>query len=93
VAVIALVYASRGRHSESAEFVGAQACASCHSTQASAWKTSQHAQAMQLANDSTVLGKFDSTRFTSEDVSALFFRRGDKYFVETGGEDGIVHEY
>jgi predicted CXXCH cytochrome family protein len=48
---------------------------------------------MQPANDSSVLGKFDSTRFTNEDASALFFRRGDKYFVETGGEDGVVHEY
>lgn len=76
-----------------AEFVGANACASCHSAEAASWKSSQHAMAMQNAKPGTVLGRFDSTRFTTDDITSTFFRRGDRYFVNTDGEDGSLHDY
>lgn len=93
VVILVLVYTGQTHRSGPAEFVGAKACESCHASEASAWKSSQHARSMQVASDRTVLGRFDSTRFVSGDLSALFFRRGEGYFVETQGQDGAAHEY
>ena len=73
-----------------AEFVGAKACASCHAAEDAAWKSSQHAVAMQDAKPGAVLGRFDATRFTNGAVTSTFFRRGDRYFVNTDGEDGAL---
>jgi len=49
--------------------------------------------AMQTAGPSTVLGRFDSTRFFDAGVASTFVRRGDKYFVNTVGADGKPHDY
>ncbi len=76
-----------------AEFVGATACASCHNAEATSWKSSQHAVAMQEARPGVVLGRFDGTRVTSGTVTSTFFRRADRYFVNTDGEDGALHDY
>jgi predicted CXXCH cytochrome family protein len=58
-----------------------------------AWRSSQHAMAMENARPSTVLGRFDSTRFSDGGVASIFFRRGEKYFVNTVGADGQPHDY
>jgi predicted CXXCH cytochrome family protein len=76
-----------------ADFIGASECASCHAAEAAAWKSSQHAVSMQNARKGTVLGRFDSTRFANGSVTWTFFRRGDRYFVNTDGEDGALHDY
>lgn len=39
------------------EFVGSEACAGCHASEASAWRESQHARAMQLPDSQSVLAK------------------------------------
>ena len=39
-------------------YIGAERCAGCHTQEAEAWRQSHHAQAMQEANASTVLGNF-----------------------------------
>src|SRR6516164_182123 len=46
------------RADQPAAFVGAQACAGCHTAQFDAWKGSHHALAMQTATTATVLGEF-----------------------------------
>jgi len=76
-----------------AEFVGVTACASCHAVEATSWKSSQHAVAMQEPTTRTVLGRFDGTRFTNGAVTSTFFRRGNLFFVNTDGEDGALHDY
>src|SRR5512141_1760430 len=76
-----------------ASFVGANACASCHETEAEAWKLSQHAVSMQLAREGAVLGRFDSTQFTNDSITTTFFHRGERYYVNTQGEDGALHDY
>src|SRR5207237_782339 len=58
-----------------------------------AWKASQHAAAMQVALPATVLGRFDSARFTSAGVTSTFTRRGDRYVVNTEGADGKNHDF
>ena len=41
-----------------ATFVGSQTCQNCHEAEFREWSGSQHEQAMQVANASTVLGNF-----------------------------------
>ncbi|MEE8078938.1 MAG: hypothetical protein V3T18_08075, partial [Pseudomonadales bacterium] len=41
-----------------ADYVGSEACASCHAAQFTAWRNSHHDLALQPASDSSVLGAF-----------------------------------
>ena len=41
-------------------YVGDVACITCHETEYNLWKGSHHELAMQIANDSTVLGDFNN---------------------------------
>lgn len=75
------------------EFVGSDECASCHAPQFASWQRSQHAVAMQEARPGAVLGRFDSTRVTTDSVTSLFFRRGERFFVNTEGNDGRPREF
>jgi len=59
----------------SARFVGAKACADCHSAENTSWQDSQHAHAMQHAADATVLGDFNNVSFTYNNIVSSFFRR------------------
>jgi tetratricopeptide (TPR) repeat protein len=74
-------------------FVGSTTCAGCHAPQFAAWQQSQHAVAMQEARSETVLGRFDSTLVTTDSVTSLFFRRGDRFFVHTEGNDGRSRDF
>src|SRR3954470_12020818 len=76
-----------------ASFVGAEACAGCHAAEAQAWHGSQHDQAMQEATPATVLGDFTDASFVKDGVTSRFYRRGDRFYVETDGPDGALHEY
>ncbi|PPE78815.1 hypothetical protein C3941_16620 [Kaistia algarum] len=76
-----------------ASFVGGETCASCHSTEAAAWKGSHHALAMQHARAKTVLGNFADQTFTKDGVTTRFFKRGENFFVSTDGPDGAPHDY
>jgi len=76
-----------------AAFVGAQACAGCHSVQFDAWKGSHHALAMQPATTAMVLGDFADAKLEHFGVTTTFFRDGDKFMVRTDGPDGALHDY
>ena len=81
------------RHSETvvpATFVGSEACADCHRAEADLWNTSQHKHAMQHATAKSVLGNFDNASFDYYGVHSHFFKREEKFFVETDGPDGIL---
>src|SRR5262245_39579367 len=69
-------------------FVGSEACAGCHRSQAELWRSSQHKQAMDDATDKSVLGDFNDTSFDHRGVRSRFFRQDGKYLVETDGPDG-----
>ena len=75
------------------EFVGAETCAGCHSTEAKDWRGSQHAKAMQHATDETVLGDFNDARFEYYGVRSTFFRRDNRYYVTTDGPDGKLADF
>jgi Flp pilus assembly protein TadD len=76
-----------------ADFVGADACAGCHSGEFAAWQNSQHAKAMQHASVDTVLGDFNDARFTYDGIVSNFFRRDGKFFVNTDGADGKLADF
>jgi tetratricopeptide (TPR) repeat protein len=76
-----------------ATHVGAHVCAACHVKEFEAWQGSHHALAMQHANAQTVLGNFDHAQFTEAGLTSTFFTREGKFFVNTDGPDGTLHDY
>ena len=77
----------------SARFVGRSTCADCHQPQHKLWLGSDHDRAMELASDESVLGDFNDTSFTYHGVTTRFFRKGDKFMVNTEGPDGQLRDY
>ncbi|MGZ2409248.1 multiheme c-type cytochrome, partial [Rhizobium ruizarguesonis] len=74
-------------------FVDERMCASCHADQAAAFSKSHHAKAMALADDETVRGDFNNTRFDHDGVVTTFTRREGRFFVDTEGADGGQAEF
>jgi tetratricopeptide (TPR) repeat protein len=71
-----------------ATFVGSETCAGCHRAEAELWRTSQHKHAMDHATEKTVLGDFSDATFDYYGVRSRFFRKGDKFLVETDNPNG-----
>jgi predicted CXXCH cytochrome family protein len=76
-----------------AAFVGRAACARCHEAEDRAWRGSQHDLAMQVADDSTVLGDFHDASYRYGDVTTRFYRRDGRFLVRTDGPDGALAEF
>lgn len=76
-----------------AEYVGRGACAGCHSKESDAWRGSDHDLAMQAADDKSVLGDFADAKFQYAGTTSTFFRRDGKFYVNTDGADGKLHDY
>ena len=74
-------------------YAGGQSCAQCHENQHRLWTGSHHDRAMELPTPNTVLGDFNDAAFTRFGVTTRFFRRDDKYFVNTEGPDGEFRNY
>ncbi len=75
------------------DHIGSQACAQCHRTEFDLWQNSHHEQAMQPANNGTVLGDFNNASFNYNGVGSRFFRDGDRFMVETDGPKGTPKVY
>ena len=71
-----------------ATHVGAAVCGECHADEYQRWRASQHAIAMQVADEQTVLGDFSGVKFRNRGVTSEFFRRDGKFMVRTDGPDG-----
>jgi predicted CXXCH cytochrome family protein len=80
-------------HLATARFIGSNACAGCHAGETAAWRSSQHARAMQHATEQTVLGDFADVRFRYAGVESRFFRRDGRWFVRTDGADGQLADF
>ncbi len=76
-----------------AQYVGRDSCAQCHTTQVDQWHGSDHDRAMERASEASVVGDFNDASFTRFGVTTTFFRRNEKYFVNTEGPDGQLHDY
>ncbi|SFS74584.1 Tfp pilus assembly protein PilF [Zhouia amylolytica] len=76
-----------------AEFVGDQACISCHQKEYDSWKGSHHDQAMKVADSVSVLGNFNNIAFEYNGGKANFFKKGSDYYVQITGPDNLIHDY
>ena len=76
-----------------ATYVGDQLCASCHQGQSALWNSSHHDLAMQPANALTMLGDFDDASFDYFGTVSKFYKKGDRFFVQTDGSDGELTDY
>jgi len=74
-------------------FVGVNVCGSCHKEQFKLWQGSHHDLAMQHANEKSVLGDFNDAVFTYNGIKSRFYKKGNKFFVHTDGEDGKLNDY
>jgi predicted CXXCH cytochrome family protein len=76
-----------------ATYVGREVCAECHQREHDLWTDSHHDLAMQVANETTVLGNFNNATITHFGVTSTFYSRGGKFFVRTDGPHGTLEEY
>jgi Flp pilus assembly protein TadD len=83
----------RDRAVHPASYAGRAACAACHERETKLWTGSHHDLAMQAASDATVLGDFGGAKYDYHGVVSTFSKRDGRFFVETDGADGALHEY
>ena len=54
---------------------------------------SHHFHAMELPNELTVRADFNNSSFENFGVTTKFFRKDDKYFVETENQAGVMETF
>jgi len=74
-------------------FVGKEKCRDCHRNEYEKWQNSDHDRAMEIADTSTVLGDFNNSEFIHNGVTTRFFKKGDRFFVNTIGQDGVYKNF
>ena len=74
-------------------YLGDQACQSCHQKEYEDWNGSHHQLAMQTANELNVLGDFNNVSFSSNGVISQFFKKDGKHYVNTEGEEGNLQDF
>ncbi len=87
------IFFHSANNNSKAHYVGKEKCISCHHKEYEDWVGSDHDLAMNVANDSTVLGNFNNQTFTSGKIKAKFYKKDGKFFVYTTGKDGKMHEF
>ena len=76
-----------------ASFLGRDQCIDCHTEAYESWLGSHHDDAMDLANQHTVLGDFNDAEFEHKGMTSRFYRKDDKYIVHTEGPGGEMAEF
>jgi len=74
-------------------FVGSTECRDCHNSEFDSWEGSHHDLAMNVANDTTVLGDFNDARFTLHGITSRFYTEDGRYFVHTNGPGGEMGDF
>jgi len=75
------------------DYIGEQQCQSCHQAESQQWQGSHHQQAMQIADDSSVLGDFSGVSFSKEGVTTRFFKDQGRFMVNTDGANGEMQDF
>ena len=76
-----------------AGFVGREKCIDCHEGAYELWVGSDHDNAMDIANEQTVLGDFNDAELEHDGITSRFYRKDDGYFVFTEGAGGEMAEF
>lgn len=79
--------------SNSVAYTGDESCKKCHKTEFQEWKKSDHYMSMLPPNDSTVKGDFNNVTFEADGVRSRFFKKGNKFFINTEGSDGKNYDF
>ncbi len=74
-------------------YVGDESCTACHQEAFEDWEGSHHDKAMQLVDDTTVLGDFNDVKVSLDGVSYFFYKKEAGFFVKTIELDGSENEY
>jgi len=74
-------------------FVGSKKCVDCHKKEYDEWRNSHHDLAMDVANETTVLGDFDDAVFEYFGVTSRFYRKDNRFFVYTQGPGGEMGDF
>ena len=74
-------------------FVGSTGCRDCHNREYDNWEGSHHDLAMDVANETTVLGDFNDAEFTLHGITSHFYKKNDRFFVYTNGPGGEMGEF
>src|ERR1700757_1130250 len=67
------IASSQAGEQPGAAFVGGRICSGCHRAEAALWQGSHHDQAMQEANERTVLGDFNNATLAHFGVTSRFY--------------------
>jgi len=76
-----------------AAFSGSRKCMDCHKAEYDKWQNSHHERAMEVANDTTVLGDFNNAVVEFHGVTSRFYRKDNKFYALTQGPDGKMGEF
>jgi Zn-finger protein len=88
------------------EYVGSSECKNCHWREHDAWKQTVHSQTMQLADEFSVMGDFETNNRLivtnsaetkkipqGQELTNTMLKKGGKYIVNTIGPDWEFHDY
>jgi len=78
---------------QAVHFINNSLCIECHTAQTQRWLGSDHEKSMQVANEQTVLGDFNNVLFTDAGVNSRFFKKENKYFINTLGAEGVYADF
>lgn len=76
-----------------ARYVGGAACIDCHQEQYELFDGSHHDRAMDVANDETVLARFDGSQLEHYGVTSTMFKSGERFMVNTEAPDGTMQDF
>ena len=80
-------------HARSDEYIGSETCAECHTEAHKKWQESHHFHAMEIPSAKTVRADFNGSTFKNFGVTSKFYRKDDKYMVETENELGEMQAF
>lgn len=76
-----------------ATFVGRESCRTCHKPEYDKWLNSDHDKAMDVADETTVLGDFNNAVFEHNGIKTRFYKKESRYYVNTLGPDGVYEDF
>lgn len=74
-------------------YTGDESCVSCHKEAYQSWEGSHHDKAMQLVDDTSVLGNFDDAKASIDGVNYHFTKKENDFFVKINEIDGSENSY
>ena len=80
-------------NSSESNYIGSKACIECHEEAFDKWQGSHHDLAMQVANDSTVLGDFNDVQAKIDGVTYFFYKKDKAFYVRIKELDNSEKEY